>query len=890
MHEPPLILIVDDSRADALLLSTALSKAGYEVVVAHDGAAAAGLAMERHPDVILLDMTMPALDGVDVCRRIKAGGATASVPVIFVTGHSDTENVLRAFGAGGADYVTKPIRTAEILTRVSLQLRLRRAEQALVERNNRLEMLTRQLAEMNAQLARQSRIDGLTGLLNRRAWDEAAAIEEERTQRHGREYAVLLIDVDHFKQYNDSLGHPEGDRCLQQVSRAISRACRNTDVVGRYGGEEFVVLAPETQPGPAATLAERIRESVWHLAEAHPTSPAKRVTISVGVATSREGTLADALRRADEFLYRAKSAGRNIVMGRLAVEPERRAAPAPPGAADVAVAPPLSPGGATVLVGHADEKRRAFFRDCLERDGHRVTCTAGGEPTLAAAAGRPDVIVLHAGGPGLDGLECVRRLKANVDTHDVPVVLVGGDEGAIAAFDAGADDFLAEPVREVELVSRVRCMIRRGAEKRDLLRSYRLRAEQVRFLTGLVDLCQAIGGAMTVEEVCEHTLHAVEEITCCRRVAVLLTDAAQRSADVACAHGIDLALGPTRLDATHGVLGQALATDAAVVVMKRDEAGAAERRESGAAWASFLDEAPLLAAPLTGALGPVGVLVASGRAAGADFEPQAVEYVELIARVSGSALHTIRNRQERDTARDQVVAALARLSESRDDDTGRHIERVTRFACTLAEALRRKGAFAELNDEFLSDLARSVALHDIGKVAIPDAVLLKPGRLSLTEISVMRSHVEIGAETLRPLVTASPGVGFLSMALDIIRAHHEWWDGSGYPRGLMGEQIPLAARIVAVADVYDALTTDRVYRPAMPVEEARRLIREASGSQFDPRVVAAFEECADVFRAMSEQVTDAPRVATAEPRSPAGQTAPRPADARRPSAAIVRGR
>ncbi|HMQ16977.1 MAG TPA: diguanylate cyclase, partial [Phycisphaerae bacterium] len=704
-------------------------------------------------------------------------------------------------------------------------------------------------AEMNAQLARQSRIDGLTGLLNRRAWDEAAAIEEERSLRHGREYAVLLIDVDHFKQYNDSLGHPEGDRCLQQVSRAISRACRNTDIVGRYGGEEFVVLAPETQPEAAGRLAERIREGIWQLAEAHPTSPAKRVTISIGVATSREGTLVDALRRADEFLYRAKSAGRNIVMGRLAVEPARRAAE-PTGATVAAAASAVSPCVATVLVGHADEERREFFRACLERDGHRVTCTAGGEQALAAAAARPDVIVLQAGGPGPDGMECARRLKASVDTHDVPVVLAGEDEYAIAAFDSGADDFLAEPVREVELTSRVRCMIRRGAEKRDLLRSYRLRAEQVRFLTGLVDLCQAIGGATTAEEVCEHTAHAVEEITCCRRVALLLTDAARRSAEVACAHGIDLPSAPTLLEAAHGVLGQVLATDTAVVV-ERGDAEAAGRAEPGAAWASFLDEAPLLAAPLTGALGPVGVLVASGRTGGANFEPQAVEYVELIARVSGSALHTIRNRQERDSARDQVVAALARLAERRDDDTGRHIERVTRFACTLAEALRQRRVFAELSDEFMTDLARSVPLHDIGKVAIPDAVLLKPGRLSLAEMSVMRSHVEIGAETLRPLVTASPGVGFLSMALDIIRAHHEWWDGSGYPQGLMGEQIPLAARIVAVADVYDALTTDRVYRQAMPFEEARRLIRDASGSQFDPRVVAAFEGCADVFRAMS---------------------------------------
>jgi putative two-component system response regulator len=175
----------------------------------------------------------------------------------------------------------------------------------------------------------------------------------------------------------------------------------------------------------------------------------------------------------------------------------------------------------------------------------------------------------------------------------------------------------------------------------------------------------------------------------------------------------------------------------------------------------------------------------------------------------------------------------------------------------LAEKLRDEEGFAnEIDDEFLHQLERSVPLHDIGKVAIPDEILLFPGRLSDEQMAIMRTHTTAGASTIQSLIDRTPGVGFLEMAMTIARYHHERWDGNGYPVGLSGEEIPLAARITAVADVYDALTTRRVYKEAFSHEKASAIILEGSGSQFDPRVVEAFTRRENDFAALARAMAD----------------------------------
>jgi len=198
--------------------------------------------------------------------------------------------------------------------------------------------------------------------------------------------------------------------------------------------------------------------------------------------------------------------------------------------------------------------------------------------------------------------------------------------------------------------------------------------------------------------------------------------------------------------------------------------------------------------------------------------------------------------------RDVTVFALAQLVESRDLETGEHLCRMQAYSQILAKHLANHGPYLnEIDDEFLQDFYQSTPLHDIGKVGIPDAILLKPGRLTPAEFEVMKQHTVVGAEALEKTAAHSPHGGFLTMAAQIARNHHEKFDGTGYPDGLIGGEIPLSARIVAIADVFDALTSQRVYKEAMDPDDARAEINAARGQHFDPVVVDAFNVCFEDF-------------------------------------------
>jgi len=202
-----------------------------------------------------------------------------------------------------------------------------------------------------------------------------------------------------------------------------------------------------------------------------------------------------------------------------------------------------------------------------------------------------------------------------------------------------------------------------------------------------------------------------------------------------------------------------------------------------------------------------------------------------------------------------TIFALAKLAETRDDDTGQHIERVQAYTRLLAEQMRdMKLHLARLTSAYVENLFQTASLHDIGKVAIPDAILLKPGKLTAEEFAEMKKHCVLGADTLAAVLGRHPDNQFLRMGVVVARSHHEWWDGSGYPDGLAGETIPLAARIVAVADFYDAMTSKRCYRPAFGDEETSRLVLEGRGSHFDPDVVKAFDALGGRLRQVRQQL------------------------------------
>lgn len=208
-------------------------------------------------------------------------------------------------------------------------------------------------------------------------------------------------------------------------------------------------------------------------------------------------------------------------------------------------------------------------------------------------------------------------------------------------------------------------------------------------------------------------------------------------------------------------------------------------------------------------------------------------------------------------SRELMIFALAKLADSRDNETGSHLERIREYCRSLCLELSNWPEYQEIIDGiYIQSIYETSPLHDIGKVGIPDRILLKPGKLTAQEFAIMTQHAKIGADTLQSVVDAHPEASVLHMAYHIAMTHHERWDGTGYPNGLAGEEIPLCGRIVAVADVYDALTTHRVYKPAFTHEKAVQIVREGSGSHFDPSIVRAFLKLQDEFLCIKNELSD----------------------------------
>ena len=244
--------------------------------------------------------------------------------------------------------------------------------------------------------------------------------------------------------------------------------------------------------------------------------------------------------------------------------------------------------------------------------------------------------------------------------------------------------------------------------------------------------------------------------------------------------------------------------------------------------------------------------IVEGMSSGADdFITKPFNRGEMIARVrAGERVLSLESR-------DMVIFALAKLAESRDQETGMHLERVQRYSRVLVQALAENQDFHEpIDADFIRLVYQTSPLHDIGKVAIPDSVLLKPGKFTDEEFTIMKTHTSLGATTLESALQAFPQARFLQVARDIASGHHEKWDGSGYPNGLSGYIIPLAARIVAVADVYDALTSRRPYKEAFTHEVAKKIIEDDAGTHFDPVIAATFSKIHDDFRSIREMFND----------------------------------
>jgi diguanylate cyclase (GGDEF)-like protein len=292
------ILVVDDDPAQCAHLAQTVEEWGAVAATAQRFTDAVRLHREWRPDLVLLDVVMPQVDGFKVAQMFKRDAPLT--PVILLTARDDVECKRRALAAGADELLPKPIGRVDLQIRLMSMLRIKR--------------MADELDAANAKLAALASTDALTQLPNRRALDERLASEVLTAQRYHRPLTVLLVDVDHFKQVNDTHGHPMGDAVLAAVGRALAAEVRSCDVAGRYGGEEFLVIAPETTPGGGAALGERLRCRVAGIAAERPDLPP--VTISVGVAGSwgSPPRLDQLVWHADQGLYAAKRQGRNCVV------------------------------------------------------------------------------------------------------------------------------------------------------------------------------------------------------------------------------------------------------------------------------------------------------------------------------------------------------------------------------------------------------------------------------------------------------------------------------------------------------------------------------------------------------------------------------------------------
>jgi diguanylate cyclase (GGDEF)-like protein len=294
----PTLLVVDDQPINVQVLYTAFAQ-DHRVLMATSGQQALAVCARTPPDLILLDVVMPDMDGHEVCRLLKADPLLQDIPVIFVTAQRDELAETQGLDAGAVDFISKPINPRVVRARVKTHLTLK---------------------SQSDQLRALAYMDGLTGVANRRRFDETLQNEWLRSQRSGQPLSLLMIDLDHFKRFNDSLGHPAGDEALRHCAAVLGQcAARPADLLARYGGEEFVCLLPNTPLDGALQVAQSMREALSANPVAHPDSPlGPSITLSLGVAcadTFQGFEPAALLACADGQLYQAKQGGRNLVCG-----------------------------------------------------------------------------------------------------------------------------------------------------------------------------------------------------------------------------------------------------------------------------------------------------------------------------------------------------------------------------------------------------------------------------------------------------------------------------------------------------------------------------------------------------------------------------------------------
>lgn len=419
------ILLVEDSATLRHVMCTYISAAGHEPEVAESGEGALQILDTTPVDMVIMDVEMPGLDGFETTRLIREWLGDHWIPIIFVTGKSEDSSLEEGIAAGGDDYLIKPI------NQVILNAKIKAMERITAMRN--------QMSKLNEELTILSQRDGLTQLYNRRTFEDKAQEIWRLSTRNKQPISILLLDIDHFKLFNDCYGHPAGDECIKKVAYALEKCLnRPGDLVGRYGGEEFIAMLPNTPEHGAMHIAEHIRRTIEGLNIRHRTSlTGDAVTVSIGasIVNYTTGTnLAYQIEQADKALYESKDNGRNTVTTHE-----------------------FNPRSKVLLVDDCEDTLE-LIADNLRGHCTVISTTSGEECITLAQEFRPDLVLVDVYMNGIDGPEVCERLKNSPITSYIPIILISScqkDELHRYKKEVNANGFLQKPLNSDKLIAKV---------------------------------------------------------------------------------------------------------------------------------------------------------------------------------------------------------------------------------------------------------------------------------------------------------------------------------------------------------------------------------------------------------------------------------------------------
>lgn len=749
------------------------------------------------------------------------------------------------------------------------EARFSAAEFELVQRFADAAALALDNAQIRASLELQAQTDHLTGVYNHRYFHERLRSELALASRSHHSVGLVMLDIDDFKKVNDVYGHAVGDEVLAQLANILTDAVRVSDVVCRVGGEEFGIIMPACHAGDALGLADRIAE----ILERTIFGIAGLMTVSIGVAQGPEHAMnpRELVACAEAAMMTAKARGKNRIVLFDEDESERPEPTRSRRSEDVrsiahlkmlqSIAGKLNRLSDTRQIGDtiAKELRTLIdYHNCrvyVERDGMLMPISFRGE--LTAHEGEHPNLPPQAVGEGIAGHAAATGRSLLIDNAlecEFAVLVPGTEEieesqvvvpltydsrvvGVLSISKLGVGQFDEDDVRLLEVLAGQASVALENARLYEAQRREAANAqENADIANALLELSMELSAAEGLDEVLSRVVHSCARMLGSPRTSVWLQEPHSRDLVCECAWGYEETEREAMLDLRLGV--DALAGP--FESLKPFVISAAEA--SGIAGLPPAREEVMFAvAPILLDGGRFGAIAAAAPVAGKyEFSERKMRLLAGIASQARLAVNNAGNFENLEATFLSTVEALANALEAKDEYTSSHARSITDTSLEVGYRLGLRG-------RDLKRLELGALFHDIGKIGIPSHILLKPGPLDQRELQVMRKHPALGEMILAPIER-------LADVRPIVRHCHEHFDGSGYPDGKAGEDIPIEARVILVCDAFHAMTTDRPYRKRLPVEEACRRLREASGTQFDPVIV-------DIFLAMLQEDPPADAIA-----------------------------